>query len=117
MTGHLDHRTVSRWTTAAVARSTAAGSPRLLYATQTKKWSDRFRSLHRTLGIFEPGLPPWVEVEDLAVNLHLPDQLLDRKVGALAAQSSQVAPLMELLGEEVFRSWVARECFRPAGAD
>jgi LmbE family N-acetylglucosaminyl deacetylase len=111
MTGHVDHRTVSAWTTAAVARSTAP-QPRLLYATTAAGWSDRFEGLHRALGVFAPGLPPRVGPEDVAFDLVLPDHLLERKVAALLAQTSQVAPLVELMGKDVFRSWVANECFR-----
>lgn len=117
MTGHVDHRTVWRWTTSAVARITASQPSRLLYATHTDEWGDRFESLHRALCLFPPGLPPRVASQDVAFDLVLPAHLLDRKVAALVAQSSQVAPLMELVGEDVFRSWVANESFRPARVD
>jgi LmbE family N-acetylglucosaminyl deacetylase len=114
MTGHVDHRTVSAWTTAAVARSTASVPPRLLYATKTADWSDRFESLDHALGIFPPGLPPRWACEEVAFDLVLPHDLLNRKVAALVAQTSQVAPLVEAMGREQFRAWVANECFRPA---
>jgi LmbE family N-acetylglucosaminyl deacetylase len=114
MTGHIDHRTVSAWTSAAVARSTAARPPRLLYATTAVDWCDRFESLHRALEIFPPGLPLRVAPEEVAFDLVLPAAILDRKVAGLLAHDSQVAPLVETMGEDVFRSWVANECFRPA---
>jgi LmbE family N-acetylglucosaminyl deacetylase len=115
MTGHVDHRTVSAWTTAAVARSTTPLRPRLLYATTAVGWSRRFQSLHRMLGVFPPGLPPQVTSEDRAFHLVLPDHLLDRKVAALLAHASQVTQVMEVVGRNVFRSWVANESFELSG--
>ena len=89
-------------------------APRLLYATKTEAWCDRFDPLHRALQAFPPGLPPRVPVDEVAFDLVLPDDLLDRKLAALRAQASQVAPLLHVVGEEVFRAWVSNECFRPA---
>ncbi|HEV3401985.1 MAG TPA: PIG-L family deacetylase, partial [Acidimicrobiales bacterium] len=115
MTGHLDHRRVSSWVTSAVRHSEPAIAPRLLYATKTAPWCDRFDDLHRALQMFPPGLPPRVSVNEVAIDLVLADDLLDRKVAALRAHASQVAPLVEMVGGESFRAWVANECFRPAG--
>ena len=114
MTGHVDHRTVSAWTTSAVCQIEPPLAPRLLCAAKTAPWRDRFDALHRSLRLFPPGLPPRVSVGDVVFDLDIPDDLLDRKVAALRAQASQVAPLVDLFGEECFRAWVANECFRPA---
>ena len=114
MTGHADHRTVSAWTTAAVGRGNPAAAPRLLYAAKRDRWCDRFEALHRALDVFPPGLPPRVPRDEVAVDVALPDGLLDRKVAALLAHASQVAPLLDVVGEALFRSWAADECFRPA---
>jgi LmbE family N-acetylglucosaminyl deacetylase len=114
VTGHPDHRTVSAWATAAVRRSTPGRAPRLLYAATTEAWCERFDQLHRTIGVFPPGLPARFPAGEVAFEVVLADDLLDRKVSALEAQASQVAPLVEALGEDTFRNWVATECFRPA---
>ncbi len=114
MTGHPDHRTVSAWATSAVRRSRTTTAPRLLYAAATAAWCDRFDALHRALGIFPPGLPPRIPEQEVAVDLVLPDDLLDRKLAALRAHASQVLPVIDALGEATFRSWIAGECFRPA---
>ena len=114
-TGHPDHRTVCAWTTAAVAQSGPDVPLRLLYAATTASWCDRFESLNRALHVFPPGLPPRLSADEVAFDVVLPDELLDRKVAALRAHESQVAPLIDVMGEEQFRSWVAHECFRPAG--
>ena len=86
--------------------------PRLLHAAHAASWCDRFDSLHRALGIFLPRLPLRVSRHEVAVDLVLPDELLDRKVAALRAHASQVEPLIAALGEACFRSWIAHECFR-----
>ncbi len=112
MTGHPDHRTVSAWTTWAVRQSTPGTGPRLLYATTSAPWCDRFHGLHQALRIFPPGLPPRVPQDEAAVDVVLPDDLLDRKVAALRAHASQVDPLIDLMGETTFRDWIAHECFR-----
>lgn len=112
MTGHADHRTVSAWTTSAVRQTEPALAPRLLYAAKTASWCDRFNSVHRALRVFPPGLPPPVPGEEVALDVVLPDDLLDRKVAALRAHASQVTPLIDVLGEQSFRSWLADECFR-----
>ncbi|HEX2046815.1 MAG TPA: PIG-L family deacetylase [Acidimicrobiales bacterium] len=114
MTGHPDHRTVSAWTTSAVRGSDLGGAPRLLYASHSASWCDRFDALHRALDLFPPGLPVPVGNAEVAVELVLPDDLLDRKLAALRAHASQVEPLIALLGEAAFRAWVADECFRSA---
>ena len=114
VTGHPDHRTVSAWATAVVRRSGPGRAPRLLYAAKTGAWCDRFAALHRAIGAFPPGLPARVPADQVAFEFVLAGDLLDRKLAALMAQASQVTPVVEALGEDAFRSWVAIECFRPA---
>ena len=46
----------------------------------------------------------------------LTDDLLDRKVAALAAHASQTRPLIELLGPATYREWWRTESFRRADA-
>ena len=114
MTGHTDHRTVCAWATAAVRQCEPARAPRLLYAAKTSQWCDRFDALNRAVQVFPPGLPPRFSTNDVAFDVVLPDDLLDRKIAALHAHASQVTPLVTAIGEEAFRTWTANECFRPA---
>jgi LmbE family N-acetylglucosaminyl deacetylase len=114
VTGHPDHRTVSGWTTAAVRRSDSGWAPRLLYAAKTEAWCGRFDPLNQDLRVFPPGLPASFPAGEVAFEVVLSGHLLDRKLAALAAQSSQVAPTIETVGEDVFRAWIDTECFRPA---
>ncbi len=115
MTGHPDHCTVSGWTTSAVRQGEPGTAPQVLYATKTAAWCDRFDALHRALEVFPADLPPRAPVGEVAVDLVLPDDLLDRKLTALRAHTSQVEHLIDVIGEASFRSWIANECFRPAG--
>ncbi len=111
MTGHPDHRAVSRWATEAWSR---AGRPcELLYATTTDAFVDRNRDLYqRHQLVLEPGLPQRTPTEQVALDLALSARELDRKLVALHAHASQTRPLVELLGEDGYRQWVDHESFR-----
>lgn len=110
LTGHEDHQVVSRWATA--ARALAAADADLLYATTTAEHADRWQRLHARLGVYlVPGLPLRRTPAELAFELRLDAELLDRKVAALRAQTSQTAGLIEQVGNERFREWVAVESF------
>ena len=109
MTGHRDHIAVSRWATQAVGE--AARPIRVLYATTTAAFAHRWEDVNRRLEVFGPGLPLATPEQQVALALHLEGDELDRKLVALAAQSSQIVPILTRLGEEVFRDWWASETF------
>jgi LmbE family N-acetylglucosaminyl deacetylase len=109
MTGHPDHVAVSRWTSAAVSGLPAP--PRLLYATKTGAWADNYARLHDRLPLFGPDGPPRSAARDVAVALEMAPPLLDRKLAALRAHATQTAPLIEAMGEALYRSWCADEYF------
>lgn len=112
ITGHPDHRAVSRWTTEAWRR-TAAGE--LLYATMTDEFVERYETLHAEIGAFgEFGLDgPVSYPQDLIAMEHdLSGVELDRKRRALARHASQSSGLAELIGEETYRNWWRTEWFR-----
>ena len=122
MTGHSDHVAVSRWTTAAVGE--ADRRIRLLYATTTERFCRRWASVNQRLEAFGDGLPLATPEDEIALELRLGGDELDRKLVALAAQASQIGPLVSILGEDVFRDWWATETFtttlhegRPAADD
>ncbi|WP_432076870.1 PIG-L deacetylase family protein [Streptomyces wuyuanensis] len=110
ITGHADHRTVSAWTTAAFERAAPPGA-RLLYATFAERRAARWAPLNERLGIFPPGLPVLTPERLLAVDVELDAGTADRKVRALAAQRTQTAELMALVGLERFTAWVGDESF------
>lgn len=110
ITGHPDHRTVSAWTTTAFGQAAPDGA-RLLYATFAERRGPRWAPLNERLGIFPPGLPVLTPDRELAVDVVLDAGTADRKVRALAAQRTQTAELMALLGRERFTAWVGDESF------
>ncbi len=109
LTGHSDHRAVSRWTTHAWAVSGARG--RLLRATSTAGFATRFRAVHDRFALFEPGLPMLTPEADVVLSLRLHGELLDRKIIALKAHASQTTGLIAAMGEDLFREWCAEESF------
>jgi LmbE family N-acetylglucosaminyl deacetylase len=114
MTGHPDHRAVSRWVTEASIEAGAAG--RLLYATTTDAFADEFADIHATVPVFGPGLPLRVPAGRVALSVRLDDELRDVKLAALRAQATQVAPLLDVIGEDRFAAWWRNETFRSADA-
>lgn len=110
ITGHDDHRTVSAWATAAHRR--AAADARLLYATTTAAFADRWQDLHDRFNIYlDPDLPLRTPAEDVALEIQLDGALADRKLVALRAQASQTAGLVAAIGEQRYRAWIATEAF------
>jgi LmbE family N-acetylglucosaminyl deacetylase len=110
LTGHADHRTVSAWTTAAHAQ--AAPHARLLYATTTAAFVERWHDLHAQFDIFlDPSLPLRTPTNEVALEIVLDDDLSDRKLVALRAQASQTDALSAALGEDRFRAWCAVESY------
>ncbi len=111
MTGHPDHRAVSRWATDAWART--GGTAELWYATLTPDFHDRWGALNDRVGVFgDQPRPPRTPVDRLAHLVQLDGDALDAKLAALAAHRSQTEPLVEVVGEETYREWWRTEAFR-----
>jgi LmbE family N-acetylglucosaminyl deacetylase len=110
LTGHEDHQAVSAWATAARAR--AAPAARLLYATTTTEFVDRWQHLHDQFNVFlAQGLPLRTHPGSVAVELRLSGELADRKLVALRAQASQTSAMIARIGEDQFRDWWSVEAF------
>jgi LmbE family N-acetylglucosaminyl deacetylase len=112
MTGHEGHKSVCRWATEAFHEEAPEGA-RLLYATTTPEWVDRWDEQLRPFEIFLPGYPVVTPREDLEVSFALPTDLLDRKFAAIQAHESQVEGLVQVFGDRM-REWMAEELFRLA---
>lgn len=113
ITGHPDHRMVSRWVTEAWRRSRRP--PELLYATMTDGFVVEHAQLHDRVGVFSEfgdGRPRSVPERDVALTAVLSEAELDRKRAALAAHGSQTGELAGLMGEASYRRWWAAEWFR-----
>jgi LmbE family N-acetylglucosaminyl deacetylase len=115
LTGHSDHRTVSRWVTR--ARECTGGSAALWYAALTPDFLDRWGGLCTEQSVWMDGGPPEpVDPRDL-VHVQVCDgPLLDRKFAALAAHTSQTAELIARVGELRYREWWSTEAFVAAPA-
>jgi LmbE family N-acetylglucosaminyl deacetylase len=115
MTGHPDHRAVSRWTTDAWIATRPAAE--LWYATVTPDFQERWGPINDRIGLWaEQPEPPCTIAADLAQSTKLTDDLLDLKVAALLAHTSQTRPLIEMLGVATYREWWRTESFRLADA-
>jgi LmbE family N-acetylglucosaminyl deacetylase len=108
VTGHPDHRALSAW----VAAATDGGDQCVLHAAVEASFAARFRDVEDRLDVYmEPGLPVTVSARELAVHLRLDGALLDRKLAALRALATQTRPVIDILGDDLYASWVAEECF------
>jgi LmbE family N-acetylglucosaminyl deacetylase len=102
MTGHGDHKAVSRWA-GEVFRHAAPPGSRLYHAVYTQDWVDRFASRFQEFNVFmEQGTPPVVPRDRLAIAFRLPDDLVELKVRALEAQESQIVYMLQAFGREAF---------------
>lgn len=111
MTGHDDHRTVCRWATEAFDLTAPDGAV-LGYATNTPEWLDRFRAPLDELGVFMGAEPPSTDRADLLIGERLDGELLEVKLAAIRAMTSQVEPLVLALGEDFLRDGLVEESFR-----
>ena len=113
LTGHPDHRAVSRWTTDAWTATRPEAD--LWYVTVTPESHRRWGHVNERVGLWaDQPEPPCTEAADVARSTTLTDDLLDLKVAALRAHVSQTRPLIELLGDETYREWWRTESFRAA---
>ena len=113
ITGHPDHRAVSRWVLGAWRRTRAStGDPELLFAAMDRTFLERNAALHDAVGLFAYGGPVATDDRDIALAIALDEAELDRKRMVLAAHASQTASLAAAVGEEAYRRWWAVESFR-----
>ena len=106
-TGHPDHIAVHHWTVEAVRRTgigtlhVVANTPEFL-----EEHLDRFVAIGAIV-----GEPPTAWTDPLSIDLVLPEDLLERKMAALAAQTSQTELLRAIVGDEWYRSVFSVERF------
>ena len=110
LTGHSDHRTVSRWVTG--ARQRAGSRAALWFAALTPEFLDHWGGLCAEHEVWMDGGPPGpVQRADLVHVQTCSGALLDRKYAALTAHASQTAALIERVGEQRYRQWWSTEAF------
>ena len=108
-TGHPDHRSLSTWVTAAV-RVWNKPRARVLHATVPDNWKAAVVARLEEFDFFWPGYPESIGRGD--VSRRLDGKVLNAKIAALRAHSSQMEPLFECYGEDFIRSIVSTEVFR-----
>jgi LmbE family N-acetylglucosaminyl deacetylase len=109
LTGHPDHRAVSRWTTKAFDIAAKPGAT-LCYTTSRPKWAAEFVPiLNSFTEVYTPGLPPTTPEEELEIGFLLTDDLVDLKLRALKEQISQFEPFLHHFGEDRVRDFLGTE--------
>ncbi|MGK2949776.1 MAG: PIG-L deacetylase family protein [Acidimicrobiales bacterium] len=115
-TGHPDHVAVGRWTVE-VAERCLPEARVLRTAVSAAASALEPDGLDHDAVFASPDLPRLVDDADLAVELWLQGELLDRKMAGLAAHRSQTASLRDEVGPTAFRHWVSVESFTAHPAD
>jgi LmbE family N-acetylglucosaminyl deacetylase len=112
-TGHPDHIAACRWTTR-VVEAIGHDHIRLLYATRTTTWRERFLADvdPASVMMIEDLEPEAVDESELAVSFRCDDELVARKVAAMRAQTSQIEPMVTAVGLDAFTALVRDEFFR-----
>jgi LmbE family N-acetylglucosaminyl deacetylase len=108
-TGHPDHRAIAEWVAGAVELTNSTA--RVLHATVEPGHLTRFEDVHDRFNVFFAGRPSETEAADMAAHATFGGAILDRKIAALVAQSSQTGGLIEAMGLVRFGDWVATESF------
>jgi LmbE family N-acetylglucosaminyl deacetylase len=113
-TYHPDHIAVSGWTTEAVRGSGVA----LHYASMTPEWLAAMSTVVDSKLVMMTDDEPLVHSRDqLSLHVQLDGELLDLKARAMLRQESQLGPMLELTGPELFRALLAEEAFRDGWAE
>jgi LmbE family N-acetylglucosaminyl deacetylase len=105
ITGHPDHIAVGSW----VDTAFKGRDVRVLHAVEREERIDE--ELDEDFGVYELGRPRVCADDEIDLLLRLEGAALDRKVTALMLQESQTGRLVEAVGLERFRAWVADEAF------
>ena len=107
LTGHLDHRAVARWTAQAVRL--VCPHARLLCPSLTPEMVVADGDINDRFDVYAPGLPTTHRDEELLLDLTVGGPWLDVKLAALQAHASQTSGLIDAVGIDRYRRWIARE--------
>ena len=113
MTGHLAHKSVSRWATDSFDELAPLGGAAALRNDDPRLRGGVPGDL-RTARDLPPGTPPVTAPGDLSIDLALDEEALDRKFRAISEHQSQIGYIVEAIGADVFRRQMANEWFRLA---
>jgi len=109
-TFHPDHITIHQWVTEAWKRCDEPGAL-LYFASPVEAW-DEVGPLLEGWGVYMTDERPVpVPADQLAIDLRLPEPVLDRKIAALTAMDSQIGPALAVIPPADFRTVNAIESF------
>jgi LmbE family N-acetylglucosaminyl deacetylase len=108
-TGHPDHKVVSAWVKAAAELWDQPGG-RLTEAVMSAEWKDSFAPALNEFDVFWPGHP--TAFDDPDITLELDAELVDAKVEALRAHTSQMKHFFDAYGDGFMRALASKEHFR-----
>jgi LmbE family N-acetylglucosaminyl deacetylase len=113
LTGHPDHRAVSRWVSEAWFARGRQGE--LWHAAVTEQFLQQWGDLCDDLGVWmSPDAPRAVPASAVVHLQRCDDALAARKLAALRAHASQTTELIARVGEATFSRWWGQEAFAPA---
>jgi LmbE family N-acetylglucosaminyl deacetylase len=92
-TGHPDHLSVHRWTTAAFEQAAPPGA-RLHYSVVAAGPIEEHIDWLREINVFDANSPVVAQADELSINLALTPELQRLKTKALEAHASQFGPLV-----------------------
>jgi LmbE family N-acetylglucosaminyl deacetylase len=108
MTGHPDHRAVSRWVDLAVEH--VERPVRVLHPVVTPAHLEEFADVSTRLGLDDSTVGV-CEPDALDVHLTLAAEPLARKLAALRAHVTQTTPVFSAIGTQRMAEWVREEMF------
>jgi LmbE family N-acetylglucosaminyl deacetylase len=113
VTYHPDHIAVHHWVTR--AWELCGRRQRLLYATASEEFLDRYRDQFEEWGMYmSDDRPTGVPVDELDVHVRLQGAALDRKIAALRSMATQTSAIIDELGLAAYADQVAEESFADA---
>lgn len=110
LTGDVDHQAISRWVSLAFA-STAKANSNLYHAALSTEWASNYLPKLQAFNFFQPGFPHPVPPEQLAINFTMPQDILNIKMDALSANTTQIGAMLAYFGRDTIKNAIATESY------
>lgn len=109
ITGHPDHVAVARWAERAWDRT--GRTARLLQVANSEAKAAEFADVYAAVGIGALGDVATRPTGEIALEVRLDDGFAERKLRALLAHGTQMAPIVDRIGADALREWWRIEPF------
>jgi LmbE family N-acetylglucosaminyl deacetylase len=110
LTGDPDHQAISRWTKLAFDSCAKSGA-NLYYVALSTDWTKTYLPKLKAFNFFLPGFPHATPVQSLAINFSIPQDILNSKMEALSANTSQIGAMLAYFGRDTIKSAMATEAY------